>query len=61
VSWLGWRLLQVAMAFLTALVTPALALVVVTGLVRTGLAGVIAFAAWLVAMVLLARIWASRR
>jgi len=61
VSWLGWRLLQVVLAFLAALVLPAAALIVVTGLLRTGLPGVVAVSAWAVATVLLIRAVLRRR
>jgi hypothetical protein len=60
VSWLGWRLVQMAGAFFVALLLPAMLLVVVNGLVRTGMAGMVAFAAWIVAMVLLVRLVRSR-
>lgn len=55
-STFGWRLLTVLAAFLTALVLPLFALVVVTGLVRTGLPGLVAVAALTCSLVLLVKI-----
>jgi hypothetical protein len=59
-SWLPWRLVQIGAAFVSALVLPAVALVVVTGLVRTGAAGIVAFVAWLATMALLLRAFLRR-
>ena len=60
-STLGWRLVSVLGAFLVAFLAPLVLLIVVNGIVRTGMVGTLSLVAWGVAMVFLARAVARRR
>ena len=53
--------MQIGAAFLVALVVPAAALVIVTGILRTGAVGFVAFVAWAATVGLLVRALVLRR
>jgi hypothetical protein len=53
---LVWRLLSMVGAMVVAFVLPLIALVIVTGLLRTGMPGVIAFGVWAAATVVLVKV-----
>jgi hypothetical protein len=61
VRYLGWRLLSVLLAFTAALVLPLVCLVVVTGLLRTGIVGTVGFFVWVAAMVVVVKVTVRRR